>query len=217
MLGHQLPALPPLEAFLEELERLFAWLEGRLTVEMPKAMPRTAAEEAPERWAPPATVWTWGAGVPLETVRFAAANHLCIQLGYRGETRVIEPYSLRRTRDGNLILHGVRTDSRESRSYRVDRIESVEVTNQPFRPVYLVEFSNTGPIEAAPTTTAGPRARSLSRAATRRSGWIYILECTYCRKRFRRRTQGTTLRRHKDRRGYACAGRHGYVVDTRYV
>jgi hypothetical protein len=54
--------------------------------------------------------------MPLETIRFAASNHLCVKLGYHGTQRIIEPYSLRRTQDGNLVLHAVRVDNREHRA-----------------------------------------------------------------------------------------------------
>ena len=148
MLEHQLPALPPFDEFWKELPDLFAWLEETLRVPVLESVPAFRGELGAAEWVPPATVQTWRLGVPLETVRFAASNHLCVKLGYQGTTRVIEPYSLRRTQDGNLVLHAIRTDDREHRSYRVDRIESVEATTIPFKPVYRVEFSSTGIIEA---------------------------------------------------------------------
>jgi predicted nucleotidyltransferase component of viral defense system len=213
MLAHQLQALPPFEHFWEELPALFNWLDGTSPITGLAALPLGADEESAEQWSPPPTVWTWGAGVPLETIRFAAANYLCVTLGYQNTKRVIEPYSLRRTRDGHLILHAVKVDSREPRSYRVDRIESVEVTTRPFKPVFLVEFSGSGPI-AAPATTTTTAGRS--RRATRHGGSyrLYIIECSYCGKKFRRTTPGTSLKPHKDKSGYACSGRAGYLVDT---
>ena len=149
MLGHQLPALPPFEQFWGELPALFDWLEGIAETELPAAI-ALAADEEPG-WSPPPTVWTWGAAVPLETVRFAAANRLCVELGYQRRVRVIEPYSLRRSRDGHLLLHAVKADTREHRSYRVDRMESVRVTTRPFRPVYAIEFASVGPLSAPST------------------------------------------------------------------
>jgi hypothetical protein len=58
----------------------------------------------------------------LETVRFAATNHLCVELYYNGRWRLIEPYSLRRTSAGRLLLHAERSDSGEHRTYAVDKI-----------------------------------------------------------------------------------------------
>ena len=57
----------------------------------------------------------------------------------RQGTRVIEPYSIRRSRDGNTLLMVV-NDHGAIRSYRVDRIAGIRVTDQPFRPSYLIEF-----------------------------------------------------------------------------
>jgi hypothetical protein len=51
----------------------------------------------------------------------------------------VEPYSLRRTKDRNLVLFVV-NDRRQLRSYRVDRIASIKPTIEPFTPTYRVEF-----------------------------------------------------------------------------
>lgn len=148
MLGHQLPALPPFEQFWNALGHLFRWLEGAVMAPAPAPLLTAADEDA--RWTPPATVGVWGTRFPLEEIRFAAVNHLCVELGYQGSTRLIEPYSLRRTRDGNLVLHALRHDSGEHRSYRVDRIQAARATTISFTPTYAVEFSNAGPLAAPP-------------------------------------------------------------------
>jgi predicted DNA-binding transcriptional regulator YafY len=59
----------------------------------------------------------------LEIIRFAAANHLCVDLTYDHSVRRIEPYSLRQTAEGYFVLHAIRSDSGEHRSYRVDRMQ----------------------------------------------------------------------------------------------
>jgi len=57
-------------------------------------------------------------GVPLpsrstlEIIRFAAANHLCVDLRYDGSVRRIEPYSLRQTAEGYFVLHAIRSGFR---------------------------------------------------------------------------------------------------------
>jgi len=74
-------------------------------------------------------------------VFFAAANHLCIDLRYDNRTRRIEPYSLRRTRDGHLLLYGCKYQTGEIRGYRVDRIQDLSVTHQTFSPRFAVELT----------------------------------------------------------------------------
>jgi hypothetical protein len=139
MLGHQLPALPPLQGFLDELPMLFDWLAGTTEFE---ALPPLPAEAGEQAWSPPPTIATWRAGIPLETVRFAATNHLCVELHYKGRWRVIEPYSLRRSNAGGLLLHAERSDGAGHRTYRVDEITGLRVTTTPFRPRHRIEFSS---------------------------------------------------------------------------
>jgi hypothetical protein len=148
MLGHQLPELPPIDLYLKGLRELFDWLEGRPAVV--RALPRAPVGANETEWTPPAAIATWGTLVPLEAIRFAGANRLCVDLGYEGSARRVEPYSLRQTRDGHLLLFAVRRDTRADRSYRVDRIESVRITKESFTPVYPVEFWPTAPISAPP-------------------------------------------------------------------
>lgn len=217
MLAHQLPELPSFDLFWAELAGLFAWLEERVAREELPGMPLGREELPAEEWSPPATVWSWGLGVPFESVRFAAANRLCVELGYQGSVRLIEPYSLRRTRDGNLLLHAMKFGTSEHRSYRVDRIQSVRVSKQPFTPRYAIEFSAGGGLVAPPSTSrpSAPRVRSPRRAASS-PGMRYVLQCSTCGKRFTHQTTDSTLQPHKTRQGWPCSGRYGFVVSTRY-
>jgi predicted nucleotidyltransferase component of viral defense system len=220
MLEHQLPALPPFPSFFNELSVFFSWLEGQRAMEVLASMPAAAEERGATPLVLPRTVSTWGVGVPLEAIRFAGANHLCVRLGYDGTSRIIEPYSLRRTRDGHLILHAIRTDNRSHRSYRVDRIQSVQLTNQAFTPVYQVEFTSSGPIQAPPTSidyagrrsTTIPRPARLSGRSPVFSGRTYVVRCPYCQKQFKRSSFDLNLNPHKHPNGHPCPGRRGFVV-----
>ena len=199
MLEHQLPVLPPLDHYWSRLPELFEWLASQAEA---RALPAvTGNEEA--IWAPSATSWSWGTGPALEPIRFAGANRLCVDLGYQGSVRRIHPYSLRVSRDGNLLLYAVKEPTGELRSYRVDRIQSIAVTTEPFRPTHQVEFRPTGGLSAPPI----PR-----RATSRSSQTPYRVECPMCGKTFPRKRPGTRLNAHKDRHGYPCGGRRGYQV-----
>jgi predicted DNA-binding transcriptional regulator YafY len=166
-------------------------------------------------------VQSWSSPVPLEIIRFAASNRLCVNLAYQGSTRLIEPYSFRRTHDGHLLLHAVRHSSGDARSYRVDRIQGAEASNVGFTPRYVVELSASGPISAPPIqrpTTGFRLTRRPQPRVTRwsRSGPTYVYECYYCGKNFYRKRRDSQLRRHKDKHGYSCSGHRGYFIDTRY-
>jgi WYL domain len=114
-------------------------------------------------------------GVPLpsrstlEIIRFAAANHLCVDLRYDGSVRRIEAYSLRQTAEGYFVLHAIRSDSGEHRSYRVDRMQGATVTSQVFSPRYAVELTSTGPLNVTLSTAVPrmPRIPRMRRARTR--------------------------------------------------
>ncbi len=214
MLAHQLPELPPVESYLRELEELFAWLTGVKAEAAPlPAFP--AVEKVAPEWAPPPMLSTWGVGVPLEAIRFAGANRLCVDLGYNGSVRRIEPYSIRRSKAGDLLVYAIRTDNREPRAYRVDRIESVRVTKEPFTPVHPIELWPTGPISAPPLAqgasfSSTPRRQGLRRAVA--LGPCYVVQCAYCGKQFTRRDTKLTRHKMKGQQYLDCPGRTGFVV-----
>ncbi len=122
--------------------RVFAWLAGeRRRAPLRRAehgRTSTAAGRAPR------AITSWRRGIPLEThpLRRREPPEGRDRLPRGGRTpgpRLVEPYSLRRTQDGNLVLFVV-NDRGELRSYRVDRIAGVRPTAEPFRPSFLVEF-----------------------------------------------------------------------------
>ena len=159
MLVHQLRALPDFDHFWADVPHIFAWLNGEESIEELKPVP---LNEGDELWTPPPTFWESGPGSLLEPVRFAAVNRLLVDLGYSGKHRLIEPYSLRRTRVGNILLHAIRADNGENRAYRLDRIQSVSVTNHPFTPRFVIEFPVAGTIPAPPSQRQRASRRRLT-------------------------------------------------------
>jgi predicted nucleotidyltransferase component of viral defense system len=145
MLEHQLPTLPPLQSFWDALPDFFAWLSGELVPAVLSSYTGDPSDEIIQA----RTGFISGLGSAqssIDMIRFAASNRLCVQLDYQNKTRLIEPYSLRRTRDGNVILHTHSLESDEHRSYRVDRIQGARVTDQTFNPRHLIELTAAGPI-----------------------------------------------------------------------
>ena len=78
MLGHQLPALPPFGQFWDAVASCS--VARGVPIAAAPAPIAIGADEDPA-WTPPATVGVWGTAIPLEEVRFAAVNHLCVELG----------------------------------------------------------------------------------------------------------------------------------------
>ena len=158
------------------------------------------------------------------------AEKVCVQLTYRDASGtpsqpVIEPYSLRRTLDANYLLYGVKAETGEDRSCRVDRISAATVTPRAFKARYLVELTETGfqavrdtpsrPVAAVESFRL-PRATSSPRKTANSGGPKYVYRCTVCDKTFTRSTFGATLNEHKNKQGYPCFGRLGTLVKTQY-
>ena len=145
MLSHQLQALPPLETFRADLAAYFDWLNGALIADLPTISEEEASDPA---WQQPAAISlpsAWGVVAPLESIRFAGANRLLIELDYRPQkgqpgVRVVEPYSFRYSRKGYLLFYGRNVQRPRITAYRCDRITGVKVTTQPFKPIWRVEF-----------------------------------------------------------------------------
>ena len=147
MLGHQLPATPPVEDFLGRLPAAIAWLDQVQTRPVMAAtrLPSVGGK-AGEALVAPHGIRLWGGGSPLEAARFAGVSHLLIQFAYRGARRTVEPYSLRRPSTGNLLLYGYEQTkngipTNDIRAYKVAEIDSLRVLNQSFMPRYAIELS----------------------------------------------------------------------------
>lgn len=147
MLAHQLPALPPFEQFWQELPNVFDWLHGvaEKATKLSIYVATTGTDEVDETWRPPPMSHAWHTATPFEIIRFAAANRLCVDLTYQNSRRLIEPYSLRRTQDGSLLLYAVKYQTGEPRSYRIDKIQGAVATQVSFVPRYLIELTPAAP------------------------------------------------------------------------
>lgn len=143
MLGHQLPKpLPPFADFWATLDDVFEWLSGK---RQPALLPRAEyGKDLDAHWEAPRAITSWRRQVPLELLRYAGVNRLKVDIDYRAAegrqgARRVEPYALRRTQDGNLVLFVV-NDRGQLRSYRVDRIAAIRPSSESFTPRYRVEF-----------------------------------------------------------------------------
>jgi len=216
MLGHQLPLLPPLSDFWDALPEIFAWMTGQAEIPQ-RAIIRPDPEETPviSRVLPMSVPFR--ARPVLEIVRFAAANYLCVDLIYEdGLPRRIEPYSLRQTSQGYFVLHAIRSDSGEHRSYRVDRMRGATMTSQVFTPRYAVELTSTGPLPIPPAQARTQTGASRGSTSATHHGPTYVFRCPICRKTFNKRSMDYSLNPHKNARGYPCAGRSGIYLRTKY-
>ncbi len=217
MLGHQLPFLPPVANYWDELPAIFDWLMSRAEAPLRAPYHLAHGETAVRSRLLPVAIPLKSHSF-MEIIRFAAGNQLCVDLTYKGEVRRIEPYSLRQTADRNFVLHAIRCDSREHRSYRLDRIDGASVTQQSFSPSYLIELTPGGLLPVLPSAsrqshTVGSTRRRPSSSIGR--GPVYVYRCPMGDKTFDRTTRNPKLNPHKHPDGYPCRGRVGAFVETK--
>jgi predicted nucleotidyltransferase component of viral defense system len=226
MLDHQLPVLPPVTDFWAALPEIFGWIMGRGETPRPSSLAPSTEEVTIRSRVLPMAV-PLASRAPLEIIRFAAANRLCVDLDYDGRTRRIEPYSLRQTAEGNFVLHAIRRESGEHRSYRVDRMQGARATVESFAPRYLVELTSEGLLPVAPPparrnwkTGAAPHASQARTTRREESSWtsrpIYVYRCTFCGKPFERKSMNGSLNPHKQPSGHGCPGRIGVYLRTKH-
>lgn len=216
MLAHQLPALPPIESFWQDLEPFFDWLHGHLEVEEIEQLPI-----GKERIFQAGRYSRLGDSPgTLNKIQFAAANRVCITLTYSGKDRTVEPISFRTAvATGNRLFYGYERETSQVKAYNIFKIEGVAVTNIPYTERYPVEISATGNISMPPirrtSTGSAPNRKPIqiknSFALARKS--IYKIQCPMCHKTFNRDNYSDTkLNKHKNDWGGICSGKTGYHV-----
>ncbi len=152
----------------------------------------------------------------------AASDLTLLDITYDGHRRLVEPYSLvfKRRKDGfgqeyfyAYDRSGGRTTGPGIKTFLHPKIQSILNTDQTFEPRLPVELGKAGEFAAKAYFGSGFRMGSARRTRVRTTTErIYIVECSYCGKRFPRKRYSTRLRRHKDRYGNQCYGRSGYIA-----
>lgn len=219
-LKHQIQVLPNFQSFLDELPIALDWIRGIEAKEQePFVDTRFGEAEGEVNIEPVQTLVPPGPSSSyLDKIRFAASNRFIVNLKYGGDWREIEPYALARSSDGNLLLRSIRTNNREARTYRWDRIQDIMVTEKIFTPRYRVEITSSGNLPIHQLTSKQRSRKFTYSGRIRSQGPVYIYRCPNCNRTFRRKvhTGSAQLRAHKDKFGYACSGRRGYYERSDY-
>jgi hypothetical protein len=221
MLAHQLPNLPEIDSTLARFASLIGWIDKPEFVPAEAALGAAVRASVDHRSIPLSGIQYWGGGSPVERIRFAGANRLLLEFDYHGDHRVVEPYSLREARTtGNILLYARELHLDHVKAFKIDEMLNARTTNTGFTPRYRVELSAQGPL-SIPEITRNPGVIRSPRLSARRKssayhGPIYVYECSYCGKRFRRQQRNSQLKPHKDKDGWDCPGRTAHFVDTIY-
>ncbi len=149
-LSHQILVLAPFDSYWNELPQFFDWLESgkkETLAHISKINTPIAFDEATEKMLAQYST--------MDTIRFAAASRLCLQIRYQKEDGTIqnylaEPYSLRVTQEKVLLFYALKRYERQIRAFRMDRILTATVSTEPFRPVYEVEIFPKGTVSIKP-------------------------------------------------------------------
>lgn len=158
-LRHQLLVLPPANEFHSGLRGVLDWLltPARVASVLPAVPARAGEELVPRvhfssqglgRGAPVLGRGSLPAGAfgsRMDRIRFSARNRLLARIRYHGVDRLVEPYSLRLPRTGNLLLYVHEVERGGSigggiKAFKVAELGEVLVTERPFAPQYVVEL-----------------------------------------------------------------------------
>jgi len=161
-LRHQLPVLPPAGEFLVALREVLDSLLGAaphspVLVPVPGGKDEAAVPAAwfarPRGaralgWGTPARPGTWPESVygsKMDRARYAARNRLLARMTYHGVPLVVEPYSLRKLRTGDLLLYVFEVHRGAGggggiKALKVAELGDVQVTDRSFHPRFLVEL-----------------------------------------------------------------------------
>lgn len=162
-------------------------------------------------------------------IMHAARTQTLLRIRYKGEERLVEPYSLKyqQRKDGveREYFFAHKLSGGESapgiKMFIPENMESIETTETKFQPRHQIELSKAGEMPEdrylfdPNKPDRAPRARKL-RTTSWGSVLKYSYRCSSCGKQFTRSTQDATLRAHKSKNGYPCYGSYGIYVGSKY-
>jgi predicted nucleotidyltransferase component of viral defense system len=164
-------------------------------------------------------------------IMHAARTQTLLRIRYKGEERLVEPYSLKyqQRRDGiareYFFAHKLSGGASEPgiKMFVAQHFDAIQTTETTFVPRQQIELSKAGempedrylfdPNKPMRSPTRTDRRNGLS---PRPSGPRYIFRCSACGRRFTKRTYDASLKSHKGKSGYACYGSYGIYVTTKY-
>jgi predicted nucleotidyltransferase component of viral defense system len=164
----------------------------------------------------------------------AARTQTMLRIRYKGEERMVEPYSLKyqQRRDGvaREYFFAFKVSGGESgpgmRSFVPNKMQSIENTDTKFSPRYQIELSKAGEMPEDPylfdpnkplrAPSRRPRAPRAPLSIFKPSGPTYVFRCGVCGRTFRKKSYDSTLGSHKGKNGYPCYGTWGVYVTTKY-
>lgn len=154
----------------------------------------------------------------------AGATQKLLQLEYDGVRRVVEPYALtykrpagRQAREYSYVWDRVGGSSGPGIKALVNpKVLNPEILDESFDPQFEIELSKAGEQTGKGYFGGGRTAVRRPSRSVYSGGPKYVVECSYCGKKFERKKADNTIRRHKDGSAWECPGRRGYALGWEY-
>lgn len=174
----------------------------------------------------------------------AGQSQTLLNVVYDGIERPIEPYALlyKTRKDGHSEEYwwvydrkGGSTSGPGFKWFVNSKVGSIEKTDEKFEPQQEILLSKSGEAPEIPyfTNSSGRRFGNFRRPTMgyrtqggrsifgvtkqkNKPGWVFVFQCNYCGKKFRRAKNDSALNAHKDKYGNKCYGRRGFLVDQKY-
>ncbi len=163
----------------------------------------------------------------------AGREQTLLKIRYNGADRIVEPYSLKylEQRDGKqreyFYVYNVSGGNNAPgiRCFVPENLESVENTEDRFEPRNVIELSKAGEMPEnrflfdpnKPAQAQKSRTSIFTRTVHKQpASMTYTYQCTYCGKKFSKKTRSSSLGEHKTKQGYKCNGRTGFYVSSKY-
>lgn len=174
----------------------------------------------------------------------AGQSQTLLNVVYDGIERPIEPYALlfKTRQDGHSEeywwVYDRKGGAKSGPGFKWfvnSKVSSIQKTEINFEPQQEILLSKSGEAPENPyfVDPAERRYRVVKRPAfsvrqtrtrsifgaprqKKKPGWVYIFQCNYCQKKFRRIKNDSNLNEHKDKYGNRCYGRRGNLVDRKY-
>jgi len=146
MLKHQLPYAAPVDGAIERLEHALMWLATHVPeqiVASSSTLPTAPLAAGGGQLAPLSM-----RGATLDQLRFAGANRLLVSFTYHAKHRLVEPYSLRWAKTGNLLFYGWELASNQIKCFIVPKMTQVGVVGTTFSPRYRIELGTESTISS---------------------------------------------------------------------
>jgi hypothetical protein len=137
-----------MSGFWNKIKRLFrspTKPQYRPPTPRPRAPAPTQMQRLPTYTPPKAVPPTQPSAGPLsydtilDTIAKAGKSHLTLSIKYNGTMRLVDPYSIREQPTGRLFFGLCHTHGK-IHSFKPEKIEYIEITNQTFSPLWAVEF-----------------------------------------------------------------------------